>query len=43
MIRTAIVTISDGVAAGTREDKSGAALARRIGRSEEHTSELQSH
>lgn len=31
MIRTAIVTISDGVAAGTREDKSGAALARRIG------------
>jgi molybdopterin adenylyltransferase len=30
MIRTAIVTISDGVAAGTREDKSGAALTRRV-------------
>ncbi|MEQ1946700.1 MAG: MogA/MoaB family molybdenum cofactor biosynthesis protein [Bryobacteraceae bacterium] len=31
MIRVAIVTISDGVSAGTREDKSGAALAMRIG------------
>jgi molybdopterin adenylyltransferase len=31
MIRTSIITISDGVASGTREDKSGAALARRIG------------
>lgn len=31
MIRVAIVTISDGVAAGTREDRSGAELARRAG------------
>ena len=29
MIRIAIVTISDGVAAGTREDRSGAELVRR--------------
>lgn len=32
MIRAAIVTISDGVAAGTREDRSGAELARRAGK-----------
>jgi molybdopterin adenylyltransferase len=31
MIRAAIVTISDGVSAGTREDRSGAALAKRAG------------
>jgi molybdopterin adenylyltransferase len=30
MIRTAILTISDGVSAGTREDRSGAALQERI-------------
>jgi len=29
MIRVAVVTISDGVAAGTREDRSGAELVRR--------------
>ncbi len=29
MIRVAVVTISDGVAAGTREDRSGAELARK--------------
>lgn len=31
MIRVAVVTISDGVAAGTREDRSGAELIRRSG------------
>ena len=31
MIRAAVVTISDGVSAGTREDRSGAALAKRAG------------
>lgn len=30
MIRTAVVTISDGVSAGTREDRSGAALVKRL-------------
>ena len=30
MIRVAIVTISDSVAAGTREDRSGAALAEKV-------------
>ena len=31
MIRVAVVTISDSVAAGTREDRSGAALVQKSG------------
>jgi molybdopterin adenylyltransferase len=31
MIRVAVVTISDGVAAGTREDRSGVELLRKVG------------
>jgi molybdenum cofactor synthesis domain-containing protein len=31
MIRVAVVTVSDGVAAGTREDRSGAELVRQAG------------
>ena len=31
MIRAAVVTISDGVSAGTREDRSGAAVVKRAG------------